>query len=409
MLKVRKRPLIIAAAWLVLTLTLSAIALHSALNAIANDTQNALQQSLPPRLDAALQYSLDESEIYAAIAQQLNEDLVSIPVISSFALVEDCRARVRELRVSASIPASAAPSFMQRILEVSWEYGRDTRHSNFLLACQPNWAPLLSTRALLALLCVGLISLVPAPVTATQMSWRDALVAADLSAEDATRCATILAAVDIAGLAQFLQWLQDTALAPAHLAALFADSRFVQLSTQQQAWCRCALRQNPEHEHALQIALSPATLCFDSKNWSVTIHGLAISLSKTPWFYYLWYAYLRGSNTHDGWLLNPAVNRPEQSSGLFISTLMSAHGGHNRAIKELQENGLRAKTLDQNRNKLKEELLAVIDADLSNEFLFETNRDKKTARYAYRLGIRAERIQFDHALQSSLEASSKSL
>jgi hypothetical protein len=63
---------------------------------------------------------------------------------------------------------------------------------------------------------------------------------------------------------------------------------------------------------------------------------------------------------------------------------MRCFGGHARAINELELHGLKAKTLDQNRNKIKDEMLAYF-GELANPYLFQKSRDPKTGRYQHQL------------------------
>lgn len=73
---------------------------------------------------------------------------------------------------------------------------------------------------------------------------------------------------------------------------------------------------------------------------------------------------------------------------------MQEHGGHQKAIKELEAHGVRAKTMDQNRNKVKEELTKVLGEAVAEQYLFETRRDPRTGRNHYRLKTDATKIIF---------------
>ncbi len=48
--------------------------------------------------------------------------------------------------------------------------------------------------------------------------------------------------------------------------------------------------------------------------------------------------------------------------------------------------------LDQNRSKVKEELVRVMGEELAAPYLFRMERDPATARYRYRLALDPERI-----------------
>ena len=57
----------------------------------------------------------------------------------------------------------------------------------------------------------------------------------------------------------------------------------------------------------------------------------------------------------DGSITNPASNRPDPVLGRDLVELMSRYEGHARAINDLERTGLKARTLDQNRSKIKDD------------------------------------------------------
>ena len=71
---------------------------------------------------------------------------------------------------------------------------------------------------------------------------------------------------------------------------------------------------------------------------------------------------------------------------------MEQYGGHGRAISELKQHGLRAKTLDQNRNKIKESVQALLGDDLSERCGFEMLRQDEQVQSSYRLKISPKHI-----------------
>lgn len=143
---------------------------------------------------------------------------------------------------------------------------------------------------------------------------------------------------------------------------------------------------------AYRSAVYAGTLSFDLKTHSVLIDNTHITLSKTPFFYYLWYAQRRVDVIQDGWYINPAVDKADLVTAQTLINLMQTFGGHSRAINELKKHGLRARTLDQNRNKIKEELSAVFSEELAAMYLFESQRDRKSGRFAHRISLPKERI-----------------
>ncbi|NVC95780.1 hypothetical protein FC650_19580 [Vibrio natriegens] len=137
----------------------------------------------------------------------------------------------------------------------------------------------------------------------------------------------------------------------------------------------------------LEQASRPLTLSFSVKsgNVEVRINEVAIPMSATPAIYWLWYAKKRISEQNDGWVLNPPSNRPSQALASELITLMENYGGHGRAISELKQHGLKAKTLDQNCNKIKDALVNVLGESFIEHLGFESTKHTDNAQSIYRL------------------------
>ena len=72
---------------------------------------------------------------------------------------------------------------------------------------------------------------------------------------------------------------------------------------------------------------------------------------------------------------------------------MSRHDGHARAINDLQQAGLKARTLDQNRSKIKEDLVEALGESLASRYLFEASKHPDGVRMRYRLALSAANIR----------------
>ncbi|MGF1700483.1 hypothetical protein L4D09_09240 [Photobacterium makurazakiensis] len=169
---------------------------------------------------------------------------------------------------------------------------------------------------------------------------------------------------------------------------------FAQLTQDQLA---CFLQSLPHMpvEQALAIAQHESDMFFSTTNnhtLVVKLHGVTIEMAKTPLIYYYWYAQKRVTNEHEGWFTNPAANRPDQVSAESLITLMEQFGGHARAISDLKENGLKAKSLDQNRSKIKEAILAVLPPSLAETYLFEKDNSDSQLRARYRIKLDINKI-----------------
>jgi len=90
--------------------------------------------------------------------------------------------------------------------------------------------------------------------------------------------------------------------------------------------------------------------------------------------------------------MNPRSNRPDRAAGEELARLMWNFSGHAKASSLLESVGMRAKTLDQNRSKIKDEIVAALGAELASRYLFEQRRDPRSSRMSYRLGLRAEQL-----------------
>lgn len=142
-------------------------------------------------------------------------------------------------------------------------------------------------------------------------------------------------------------------------------------------------------DSAVRVALHPPTLVFNLDLFSVTLHGLTLQLPKTPLFYYFWYAQRKVNGL--GAYVNPPQHKPDFAEGMLLASIMAQHHGHQKAIKDIEEEGLKGKTLDQNRNKIKIELQSVLGY-LADDYLFSSCRDTKTARYQYALALDVKQI-----------------
>ena len=142
---------------------------------------------------------------------------------------------------------------------------------------------------------------------------------------------------------------------------------------------------------ALALAAAPDSMVIDLNRMTLTVRGRDVVISRTPLFYLTWYAMNRLEG--EGWITNPASNRPDAEAAGALIGLMSRYDGHARAINDLQQAGLKARTLDQNRSKIKEDLVAVLGESLAGRYLFETSKHPDGVRMRYRLRLEASRIR----------------
>jgi hypothetical protein len=169
-----------------------------------------------------------------------------------------------------------------------------------------------------------------------------------------------------------------------------SDARIKDLNEGRLRWLLWALHKHRNLQMAVQTALAPDVVEIDLSQGTLSIHGVDIPVNRTPLFYYAWYANQRRSA--DGWLTNPQANRPDRNAGTELGKLMWRCAGHAKAVSSLEEVGLRAKTLDQNRSKIKDEIVAVLGEEIGSQYLFDMRKDRDTGRMSYRLRVSAEGI-----------------
>lgn len=147
-----------------------------------------------------------------------------------------------------------------------------------------------------------------------------------------------------------------------------------------------------------QLVLRPATS-------TVICAGSEVRLPSTPFIYYLWYAHRRLARSNSGWYLNPPSGGSDMAAAGEVLALMDQLGAHPKARRELAERGLRAKVLDQNRSKVKDELTRVLGEEVAADYLFDAERDGRTARYRYRLRLEPGQIQVEASPDERSETS----
>lgn len=352
-----------AGAALALSTLLACLSLAIALSTARLDLQKQLSAQLPERLTEALRYSIDDREVLAFLYQQIRDDLTNIKIQGLLPLLQDCRAGL--IRLSQQTPGDTPFQTRWRVIAVEWPRGTGFDQAEFTLDCQINFPLLTSINMGLAVLLIGVWSLLPVPLSADQKKFYDALL--------------------------------EHGLAPSLVRQLLQHPNAGYLHEQaENPWFLMSMRQVADAgitlDDALAITASEPEIHFHHHDHLLVIHGVKLILPKTPYFYFVWYAIQRQRDTLEGWILNPAVDRPDRRQAVALISLMEKFGGHQKAINDLKEHGLRSKILDQNRNKIKDELVAALGDELASGFLFETQRDARSSRYRHRLCCPPERI-----------------
>jgi hypothetical protein len=321
------------------------------------ETTARLNAILPEKVQRAEINSLDDPAIRDFLVERLNSDLAALPVANMF--TRACSSRVQEIDgLTLGDPGG-------RAIDVSWRAPDRLRHIKLAFSCELNQPVLWGSQLLLALLAVGVMTVLPRPVTASREKMQADLLAAG--------CDKLL------------------------ISKVLADPEVTGLDSAQWDWLNWALHTGRPFAEALTIARAQPALEFEPAVSTIRIRGVAVEMPATPFLYYYFYASQRlragaADDVDGGWFTNPPSNRPDRDAARILIDMMTAYGGHQRAINDLAEKGLRAKILDQNRSKIKDELVGEFGDELAAPYLFDMVRDGSTARYRYRLRVSPDLI-----------------
>ncbi|WP_317931907.1 hypothetical protein [Halioxenophilus sp. WMMB6] len=369
--------------WLACCIGLTAVSVFAYQLSVRHQVAETIADWLPGRIaEAKLDYYAGDNP-EALFIQRTNQDLsqyLSRPNLQVYLLA------LYDTDSRPWWPLSAK-------LTVTWQSSDNQYRSLLAVQSLSPWRRIGLQSALLALPLSLLLLIAPRPISRQRGYWLEQL------SQNATG---LFAALKLTRNIRALPPEQDDCLRrlwQAHavtidrLQPLLQSPVFGQLSPEQLAWFELALSDNHGNlESALDVAQSEPGVQLKPQENQLWIHGLLIPLTKTPYCYYLWYAQRRRLNRDGGWVMNPPANRPDTELGEELQQLMSQYQGHRKALNELQQHGLRAKTVDQNRNKIKEEMVQLLGEKLAADYLFETERDFKTGRSRYRLAPGESRI-----------------
>ncbi len=316
------------------------------------------------------------------IGTQVNAALAGIVRSTWYAPRTDCSAAL--IAIDGVTLGQGAPNLSLSLLR-----NQLPRDVDLALACSKNPLPALILSVLLGLLFLFLYRALPSPLAAVQREWVGELERWGYTEDEAQQLVADVPATELeltAAQRALLERLQAgggdfrAALASVH------NPRLLALDEEGLSWCLLGLERQPgDLAAALELAEARDSARIDLGAMTLHLRGLPVPLTGTPFFYYAWYA--RQREAGEGWVTNPASNRPDLAVGAEIAALMSAHGGHGRAINDLEQAGLKARTLDQNRNKIKDEIVAVLGEELATNYLFETDRHEDGIHQRYRLRL----------------------
>lgn len=375
-----------AAIWALLSGLLLWFSWHTATTSARSGFSSLLDQQLLPAIIADGGYRIAQYDQDESLLTRINHDLQHLSVSGSLPVISSCSLHLSNLHGQEQQPAFTPD---QRI-SLTRNTSEGAQDFLFYLRCDPDYPLWIGSQLTLAALATLLLSLLPAPLSSLQRHWYRLLQSRGMTAAQARPLAGRIAALPAPARHTLALILQQRPQADSAEAVRLSAA----LSRQPDpAWLQQALARNDcSLATALDIACAADSLSFIPGQQTVVIHGLPLQLPQTPYLYYLWYALRRSRGENDGWFINPPTNRPDRDTGAEISQLMAALGGHGKAINDLNSAGLKAKTLDQNRSKLKDELTSALGDELARHYLFETERDMTSGRTRYRLATPAAQI-----------------
>lgn len=372
----------------VLALVLTLFCRWQAIVRFGQGLEAQLESSLPAKLTYKPEAWDGRERSWASTVDRINADLAGLKP-ASMGPLSTCSARV--LRVMEEQVSLSSPG--ERLITLQWLRGDDTEQVDIGLACRSNWPYLLATQIALAGIVTGVAACLPRPPSIRRRGYIDQLQrwgCARRTAWRLTRTVDELPPQSLRVLDLLLSVPPEAgALEPGEMFDWIESTDVGNLEVGQMPWLARALELYPgDMERALAVARSEPLAVFRPGSAQVVVHGIELSLPITPFLYYYWYATRRLNDSGEGgggWFTNPPSHRSDRENSGELLQLMVDNGGHGKAINDLREKGLRAKTLDQNRSKVKEQLTAVLGEELAAGYLFELERDPRTARFRCRL------------------------
>ncbi|WP_203142294.1 hypothetical protein [Marinobacter mangrovi] len=372
--------------WLVLALVLAGLLVVSARQGLEHSLFERLSNSLPAAMDEALVNGDDRPGLMTVMRHQLAADLDGLRIEGwlPWPVLRECSATVDALGPLGEAGAVTSP------VDIRWPHEGQVFHVGLTPTCEVAMWSLAGQGLALAGLALALILLLPRPLGDRQRHWYDRLVEGGESHRQARRLTAPLAEGVSREQGQLLAELCQ------HFDRPFAELRdlaLVQppLDARQRAWFIRGLHLfDFDVARARDIAHGDERLAFDLEEGRARVRGIPLTLAPTPLLHYAWYA--RKRQEGDGWFANPPSNRPDKREGQALAEFMAEYGGHAKAVNDLREHGLRSKTLDQNRNRIKEELIRVLGDVLAEPYLVVSERERTSARLRYRLALPADHI-----------------
>lgn len=388
------KPLLIVY-WLITSAIFLLLAFIISQHSFKFEINKQLKNQLAPQLTKAFQQHMFDKNYKALVKNNINQQLALTKKKKYLSAIMHYSLLIDEL-------FSESSQTNLHTLYVQWNFGLKPVKAKLSLNYQINWVLLTLTSCVLALITILSLFLIPKPTSSSYKYWLLTLQKLQINNELAKRLSHQLEYLNETQ-SQWINSLLSSFLErkniPQHIQISALISWFINKQAQAfnnlsvDKFVAAIMQPHLNFEQGYELAQKENTLTFNMTTFSVSANGFEIKLAKTPFFYYLWYAYLKVNNLHSGWLINPSANSPDHQSAKNILALMKNNQGHSKSINELETHGLRAKTLDQNRNKIKDSFIEQLGETLSQPYLFELLRDTRTGRFQYRVKLNPEKIK----------------
>lgn len=395
-MKLTRHGLVLVLLWLLLSgllvLLLSEASERQVNESIEDKLHNHLLLSLDESLFSNAENRVNDQDSIVYVGTRINQALQTLVRVNWYAPSNSCEVELQ------SLDGIQVASKLSRGIVFSLPRNQIDREVIVGISCSRNWWPLVLCATVLGCFFLGIHRLFPPPLAAAHRRWINYLLAQGYSGQ---RAFELVNSYDVKSLIfnacqmRVVEQFHDSERQNfEQLIEVVMDPRVVCLDESEMKWLSlCFASEGLENlARALEIAKAPDLVEIDLSKSLLRVHGLPIPSSKTPLLYYAWYAKQR--QLGEGWLINPASNRPDMQEGARLAEFMWQYGGHAKAISDLEQFGLKAKTLDQNRSKIKDEMIAVLGEELASLYLFYPEKHTDGSRMRYRLRVDSAQVRF---------------
>jgi hypothetical protein len=386
--------------WLLLSALLTVVLYVASQSVVEKAVAQSMRQHLLLTLDEALFGTTpnrgNDEEGLQRVGQQLNADLTKFVGARWYSPLRNCDVQLERVDNVDIDDQTRSAQAWERTLRFQLLRNQLERDVEIGLSCARNGWVAAGISGFLGLLFVAIGYAFPPPLSRTHRQWINYLLERGYTGAQAFDLVREYAAPELilnASQQAALEQLHDSENCNfAQALEVAIDPRVAALDQAAVDWLVLGLRREPGNlDGALALARADDTVVIDLPAMSLAIRGLLVPTSGTPLFYYAWYAKSRLAG--EGWITNPASNRPDRAAGEELIQLMNRFDGHARAINDLERAGLKARTLDQNRSKIKDEIVAALGEQLADTYLFEASKHPDGVHTRYRLRMQGRQIR----------------